>query len=175
MNDYIVVGSSIFAVLIVLLLFLSQHRKGRIEIGDVSEALMSISPLAGELQSIATVVVQANEQRIREGRLTKEAAYSDAIDKVRAWLPVEIDATDDMIIDAINSAILVASALTNQIAWGKQIVGALKENGSTVDIGGLGMFRGDTDAGSGGGGAAPVPPRSMQPPGAKTGFVSELQ
>lgn len=81
---------------------------------NVLTAVQSVPSLATELSTVATMFVQANEQRKKEGNITNQQAYQDALNKVRGWFPVEIGLSNDQIIGAVQSAILVASAMTAQ-------------------------------------------------------------
>ncbi len=86
---------------------------------NIGSALDKIRPLASELETVAMTIVQANEQRKREGKLTNSEAYESALNYVRGWFPVSVGITNDQIIAAINSAILIASAATAQIEASK--------------------------------------------------------
>lgn len=106
----------------VVVVFLFVTRKTPFTAAHVTTAVNSVQPLAAEVEKAATIVVQAIEQARRKGQLDKLPEYGELLNRVRGWLPVNVEPTNDQILDAINSAILVASALTNQINANKATV-----------------------------------------------------
>lgn len=96
----------------------------------VNTAIKVVPGIASEINAAANVVVLGIEQIRREGNLSNEDAYNMALNQMRDWVrlvvPGEIKITNEQIISAINSAILVASALTHQIEESKTVVAELE-------------------------------------------------
>lgn len=112
----------------VVAVYLFVSRKTPVTATNVTTAVESVQPLADQVERAATIVVQAIEQARRKGKLDKMPEYSELLNRVRGWLPVNVEPTNDQVIDAINSAILVASALTNQINAAKATVQEAEDN-----------------------------------------------
>lgn len=125
MSEWLPIISLVVAILAVIFAFV---RGGTVVTPQsVLTAVDSVRPLASELAAVATIVVQANEQRKRNGQLTNEQAYHDALNAVRGWVSgidprFKVSITNDQIIMAINSAVLVASSLTHAIEESKAVV-----------------------------------------------------
>lgn len=117
-------------VAIVAVIYAVVASKRPLTVKGVSDAVNMVPRIATEISAAATTVVQGIEQVKREGELTNEQAYDMALDQMREWVklvvPVEIKIGNDQIISAINSAILVASALTNQIIESKKVVAEIE-------------------------------------------------
>lgn len=116
----------VISVVVTVYLFVS--RKTPVTATNVTTAVESVQPLADQVDKAATIVVQAIEQARRKGKLDKMPEYGELLNRVRGWLPVNVEPTNDQVIDAINSAILVASALTNQINANKATVQEAEDN-----------------------------------------------
>lgn len=116
----------VISVVVTVYLFVS--RKTPVTATNVTTAVESVQPLADQVDKAATIVVQAIEQARRKGKLDKMPEYGELLNRVRGWLPVNVEPTNDQVIDAINSAILVASALTNQINAAKATVQEAEDN-----------------------------------------------
>lgn len=86
----------------------------------VVNELKSAQPRAQELLNVANIVVQANEQRKREGKITNEQAYDDALNFMKKWFPGTSGVDNNDIINAVNAAILVASQITSEIKSTKE-------------------------------------------------------
>lgn len=89
----------------------------------IKESLERVQPLAMEVEKAATIVVQSYEQARRKGKLESTPGLNEVMNRVRGWLPkeVKLNVTNDQIVEAINSAILIASAATAQINANKVI------------------------------------------------------
>lgn len=89
------------------------------------EAVERYRPIAVELMEVAQVAVNATEQLKREGKIqSNDVAFNHAIDLVKKWIPDEWEVDNEDVIAAINSAVLVASALRKE-------AGASSENAKT--------------------------------------------
>lgn len=72
-------------------------------------------PIAQQVQEIAQIAVNSVEQLRRERKITNnDVAFNRALDLTKKWLPKEWQVDNEDIIASINSAILVASALSKQ-------------------------------------------------------------
>lgn len=118
--DWISIAALTIAIAVAIYLFVSRQTPPTA--ANLTTAINAVPSLATELETVATTIVQANEQRKREGKLTNEQAYSDALNYVRGWFPVKVGITNEQIVAAINSAILIASVATAQIEQSKEIV-----------------------------------------------------
>lgn len=119
MNDWLSIAALAVSIAVGIFLFVS--RKQPVTPANIANAINAVPSLATELNAVATMFVQANEQRKKEGNITNEQAYQDALNKVRGWFPVEIGLSNDQIIGAVQSAILVASAVTAQTKADKAV------------------------------------------------------
>lgn len=137
MNEWLPIVSLIVAIGVAVFVFVTRGEP--VTSYNLQTAVDSVRPIASELASVATTVVQGIEQVKREpgSQLTNEQAYHDALNAVRGWLSAidpdyKLSITNEQIIMAINSAILVASSLTHAIAESKAVV-ADANPGATVD------------------------------------------
>jgi len=106
-----------------------QYRQGKaITLPSVVATLEGAVPLSEELLKVATIAVQSAEQLKREGKIdSNDVAFNYALDFVKDWFPNAHDVSNEKIIAAINSAVLVASYLSNQIEASKSEVESLQE------------------------------------------------
>lgn len=81
--------------------------------GIVSTAQEAI-PIAQTLTEVATIGVQAAEQLATTGKLSKDARLDYALNYVKSWSPALKNLDNEKIYAAIESAVLVANALTTQ-------------------------------------------------------------
>lgn len=113
------------AVAIVAVVYAFVVGRQKVTVKNVSAAVDVVPRIASEIAAVATTVVQGIEQVKREGNISNEQAYSLALDQMRDWIkvivPTDIKISNEQIISAVKSAILVASALTHQIEAAKEI------------------------------------------------------
>lgn len=119
MSEWFGIAALVIALIVAAYTFIAT--KTPVTPANVTTAINAVPSLAAELEKVATIVVQGNEQRKRKGELTNEQAYHDALNTVKGWFP-GIAIPNDKIIRAVNSAILVASLVTNQIEAAKTVV-----------------------------------------------------
>lgn len=120
MEQWISIAALVVAVVVGIFVFV--QRDTPFTATAVGEAIQRVQPTAIELETVANIIVGANEQRKREGELTNEQAYHDALNTMRGWWGRDVPFTNDQILRAINSAILIASAATAQINMSKSVV-----------------------------------------------------
>lgn len=132
MNDWLSIISLVVAIGAVAFAFVT--RRQPVTAANVVAAVESVQPLAIEVDKAATIVVQSYEQARRKNKLENTPGLNEVMNRVRSWLPKEVrlNVTNEQIIEAINSAILIASAATAQIAANKAVV-ADANPGATVD------------------------------------------
>lgn len=118
--EWISVAALIIAIIVGGYVFLS--RQTPVTAANVTNAINAVPSLAVEVEKAATIVVQGIEQARRAGKLDNVPAYGELLNQVRSWLPVNIKPTNEQILSAINSAILLASLATNQINAAKATV-----------------------------------------------------
>lgn len=99
-------------------------RKTPLTAANVTTAINAVPSLAAEVNSAATLVVQSYEQARRKGKLVSDPPLNKVMNQVRGWLPkwAKVEASNEQIVEAINSAILMASLVTNQINAAKTVV-----------------------------------------------------
>jgi len=93
-----------------------RHQQGKeITVPGVLEAVAEARPVALEVRDIVQLAVNAVEQTRREGKITNNnQAFERAYMMAKKWIPDEWEVPDDQLIETINGAILVASALSKQ-------------------------------------------------------------
>lgn len=93
-----------------------RHRAGEvIDASGIVSTLEASVPLAQELIAVATTGVQAAEQLKNTGKLPdNNAAFEYALNFVKKWIPAASGIDNEDIKVAIESAVLVANALTQQ-------------------------------------------------------------
>lgn len=98
---------------------------------NVTALINGVPAVATEVDKAATIVVNAYEQARRKGKLEYTPDLATVTKRVRSWLPewVTDAVTDEQIVDAINSAILLASEKTNAINAAKATIAAVKRDG----------------------------------------------
>lgn len=107
----------------------------------LKEAIVTAQPIAQDLLSIGTIAAQAVEQIARDPSkplMTNDAKLHFAIDYVKSYLkrvyPDIDNITDEDIINAVNSGVLVASTLTNHIKADKASVISDENTVKTVEV-----------------------------------------
>lgn len=122
MSEWISIAAIIIAIAAVGYSFYSKQTV--VSGSNLSAAITAIPSLATEVDKAATIVVQSYEQARRKGQLENTPELNEVMNRVRGWLPEEIQdaVTNDQVVEAINSAILIASAMTNQINANKATV-----------------------------------------------------
>lgn len=116
-------------VLIVLMVIVAgysiyqQYRRGEeITIANVATELKEAQPLAQELIAVATVGVQAAEQLKNTGKLAdNKAAFNYALNFVKKWIPAASGVDNEDIITAIESAVLVANFMSDQLKQARNL------------------------------------------------------
>lgn len=85
---------------------------GELVVSEVKQAI----PVAQELIAIATVGVQAAEQLKNTGKLpSNDAAFDYALNFVKKWIPATAGVDNADIKAAIESAVLVANFMSDQL------------------------------------------------------------
>lgn len=97
-------------------------RGEEITIPGVAGMLEASIPLATELVDVAQMAVNEMELLKKNGRITNQEAFNRALNIIKGWSPALASIDNDKIITAINSAVLVASALTHQIRADKSLI-----------------------------------------------------
>lgn len=107
----------VVSIIAVLIAAFAVWRSGRpVTLQGVTTELAAAQPLAQELANVATIAVQSAEQLKRTGEIkSNDAAFNYALDFVKKWIPASSGIDNKDIIAAINSAVLVASYLADQI------------------------------------------------------------
>lgn len=122
MTDWLSIAALGISVIVGIYLFI--NRQTPLTPANVTTAINAVPSLATEVEKAATVVVQSYEQARRKGKLQSDPPLNKVMNQVRDWLPdwAKVEASNDQIIEAINSAILMASLVTNQINAAKTVV-----------------------------------------------------
>lgn len=118
--EWINVIAIVLSIIAIAYVFIS--RQTPLTPANVTNAINAVPSLTAEVEKAATIVVQGIEQARREGKLDNVPAYGELLNQVRGWLPVNVKPTNEQILSAINSAILLASLATNQINAAKATV-----------------------------------------------------
>lgn len=120
--DWLSIAALVVSLIVGLYLFVS--RQTPLTAANVTTAINAVPSLATEVEKAATVVIQSYEQARRKGKLVNDPPLNKVMNQVRDWLPdwAKVKASNDQIVEAINSAILMASLVTNQINAAKTVV-----------------------------------------------------
>lgn len=115
----------IFVVLVSLLLagyavYRSYQSGHAITLSNVAETLHEVQPTVADVKEVVQIAVDSAEQLKREGKITNEQAFNHALDLAKKWIPKEWQVDNEDIINAINAAVLVASALSKQAGTSTQ-------------------------------------------------------
>lgn len=79
------------------------------------EAIKDATPIAVQAKEIVQIAVNAAEQLKREGSLkSNDEAFNHALDLTKQWIPPEWQLSNEDVINFINAAVLVSSALARQ-------------------------------------------------------------
>lgn len=126
MSEWFGIAALIIAIVAVGYVFIS--RQTPLTAANVTTAVNAVPSLATEVEKAATVVIQSYEQARRKGKLVNDPPLNKVMNQVRDWLPdwAKVEASNDQIVEAINSAILMASLVTSQIAAAKETVAEAK-------------------------------------------------
>lgn len=121
MSDTIGIVAIVLAIAAIVYTFWQSKRP--VTAANVLTAVQAVPSLATEVNAAAAIVVQSYEQARRKGQLESTPDLNEVMNKVRGWLPqwAKVDITNTQIIDAINSAILMASAVSAQIKADKVV------------------------------------------------------
>jgi hypothetical protein len=105
---------SVIAIVIAAVTF---FRRGEpVTIQGVTDSLEDAIPLASQLAQVAEIAVQSAEQLKRTGQIqSNDEAFNYALSFVKKWIPATEGIDNEDIIAAINSAVLVASYMADQI------------------------------------------------------------
>lgn len=116
-------------------LYRSYQSGKTIDVSNVVGTLETSVPLAKEIIDVAQTAVNSIEQLRRQpgSTITNSEAFARATNTVRKWFPSTEEVTDEQIITAVNSAILVASTFTHQIRADKAVVAEAIGKGVPVD------------------------------------------
>lgn len=105
-------------ILLVAFNIYTQYRQGKLTDltpGVLADKVREEIPVAKQLMEVAQIAVNATEQLRRERQIqTNDEAFNHALDLVKKWVPDEWEISNADIVEAINAAVLVASALRTQ-------------------------------------------------------------
>lgn len=97
-------------------LYQSFRRGETITLTGAVEEIKEARPVAVELMEVVQIAVNSVEQLRREGKIAdNDVAFRRALDISKKWIPDEWEIDNEDLINAINAAVLVASA-TSQMA-----------------------------------------------------------
>lgn len=124
--EWIGIAALVIAIIAIVYAFIVSNKP--LTAANVTTAINAVPSLATEVEKATTIVVNAYEQARRKNKLVIDPPLNEVMNKVRGWLPkwAKVEATNDQIIEAINSAILMASLVTNQINAAKMTVAEAK-------------------------------------------------
>lgn len=91
------------------------------DFSELTAVVEDAVPVGQDFASVAQIVVNEAEQLKRTGAIpSNDAAFTYAFNKAKEYFPQLTSIDKDKLITAINSAVLVASALTAQIEQNKK-------------------------------------------------------
>lgn len=92
------------------------YRSGEIiTLNGVVDQIRDARPIATQVAEVAQIAVNSVEQIRREGKLqNNDAAFNHALNLVKKWIPDEWEVDNEDIINTINAAVLVSSALRRE-------------------------------------------------------------
>lgn len=107
----------LLTVLVAAYALYQRYKRGEaIDASGVVSELKAAQPLASELIAIATIAVQSAEQLKNTGKIDgNDAAFNYALNFIKGWFPAASGIDNADIKAAIESAVLVANALSQQI------------------------------------------------------------
>lgn len=92
----------------------------------ILEAVNAAKPVVAQLMEISQIAVNAVEEARRQGKInSNDQAFNHALNLVKQWIPDNLEVDNATIIETINAAILVASALRSQTETGEPSVKTL--------------------------------------------------
>jgi hypothetical protein len=104
-------------------LYRSYQADHGITLSAVAEQIKEAQPVVLQLREVVEIAVQAAEQLKREGSIqSNDEALNHALNLVKQWIPDEWEVSNRDIIESINSAVLVASALSRQAGKSSETV-----------------------------------------------------
>lgn len=115
-------GENLQAVLIVVTLIVASfalyrsYKSGEIiTLNSAVDSVREARPVAVQLAEIAQIAANSVEQLRREGKLQEnDVAFNYALNLVKKWIPDEWEIDNEDIINGINAAVLVSSALRRE-------------------------------------------------------------
>lgn len=116
MNDYL----QIFVVVVTLVvagyaIYRATQNGTPITLSAAVEEIKEAVPVAIQAKEIVQIAVNSVEQLKREGSIkTNDEAFNHALNLAKQWIPDEWEVSNEDIINFINSAVLVSSALARQ-------------------------------------------------------------
>lgn len=110
----------ILVVLVAVYAGYQQYRRGEaFTVEGVAHTLEASIPFASELIEVSQIAVNEAELMKKNKQITNEEAFNHALNVIKGWSPQLAGIENSKIISAINSAVLVASALSHQIGADK--------------------------------------------------------
>lgn len=116
MNDYLQIFVVVVALAMAGYAIYTTTQKGQaVTLTGAVEAVKEAMPVALQAKEIVQIAVNATEQLKREGQIkTNDEAFNHALNLAKQWIPDEYEVSNEDIINFINSAVLVSSALARQ-------------------------------------------------------------
>lgn len=114
MVEWISIAALVVSVIVGIYLFVS--RQTPLTAANVTASLESVQPLAQELLTVATIAVNSAEQLKNTGKIdSNDEAFNYALSFVKKWVPAASGIDNADIKAAIESAVLVANFMSEQI------------------------------------------------------------
>jgi hypothetical protein len=115
-TDQLLVATVVISLVVAgFSLWKSYQANNVVTLTGVVDEIKSAEPIAKQILEVVQIGVNAAEQLKREGKLaTNDDALNYALDYAKQWLPKEWNLSNHDIIEAINAAVLVSSALACQ-------------------------------------------------------------
>lgn len=114
LQTYLIIITVVVAIVAIVRSYMVTHTVD-LTPSTLVETIKEAQPVAKELMEVAQIAVNATEQLKREGKIaSNDQAFNHALDLVKKWIPDQWEVDNEDIIAAINSAVLVASALSKQ-------------------------------------------------------------
>lgn len=126
-TDYLLIFTVLVGIVVAGYAVYVAHRNGQVvTLTGVVDAVKSAEPVALQAKEIVQIAVNSAEQLKREGSIkTNNEAFNHALDLAKQWIPPEWQVSNEDIINFINAAVLVSSALARQ-------AGVSSTNGSST-------------------------------------------
>lgn len=115
-NDWVVIFIAVVTLLVAGYAVYKAHQAGKpITVDRSLQAIKDATPIAVQAKEIIQIAVNSAEQLKREGSLkTNDQAFNHALDLAKLWIPPEWQISNEDVINFINAAVLVSSALARQ-------------------------------------------------------------